>query len=769
MSRGRKRKGEINSLNWEQLFFKNVSSYFPIIISELGKLNQEGNENGLYLLQKVKNEISKKGLKTQILPSITKKEIPYQTPKNWVWCRLGEITNYGSSLRAERSDLSDDTWVLDLEDIEKTSSTLLAKIKFKDRKSLSTKSRFTKGDILYSKLRPYLDKVIVADEDGVCTTEILPLKCFGGINPQYLRYSLKRGDFLKYVNSVTKGMKMPRLGTYEGRMALIPLPPVSEQIPIVAFLEDFQNNNLKQEGHYFNIEVEKKIIALHRSQLLASEIFTETNIQLTQLENLNQAILQEAVQGKLVAQNPDDEPASELLKRIKAEKAISVKKERPLPPIKSEEIPFGIPENWVWCRLGEICSKIGSGSTPKGSNYAKSGFPFFRSQNIYNDRLVYDDMKFVSDEVQKQMNGTIVLGNDILLNITGGSMGRCALVPEDFEEGNVSQHVCIIRPIEVDRNYFHKIVLSPYFQKFIFSSTTGAGREGLPKYNLERFVIPLPPLSEQKRIVAEIEKQFAKTKQLKEHIIANQKATEQLLKALLHRAFEVKEENTETIQQVNGKVVESDTNTVNWNNLAAEPFEKYAAHSVNNIQDIDWEMAMMVACMKSKLGVTYGDVGLQKNVYNTNNLQPIFSKQYAFANSNFGTYCHELKEDLKRNPYLIAQKVANNKEVYAVNPKYSKQVLDKLSAPENKEFIQAVNRMLSIYEHPFINKETDKIELYNTVLKVALDKDTRNIDNIYQGMKDWKINQIKYKTKAEKFSKPDAERMLQLLIEKKIL
>jgi type I restriction enzyme S subunit len=267
----------------------------------------------------------------------------------------------------------------------------------------------------------------------------------------------------------------------------------------------------------------------------------EFSYQLTLLDSLNQAILQEAVQGKLVMQDPKDEPASELLKRIKAEKAKSGKKEKPLPPIKPEEIPFEIPESWVWCRLGEICSKIGSGSTPKGSNYSKSGFPFFRSQNIYNDGLVYDDIKFVSDEVQKQMSGTIVLANDILLNITGGSMGRCALVPEDFEEGNVSQHVCIIRPLHINRNYFHKIVLSPYFQKFIFSSTTGAGREGLPKYNLEQFAIPLPPLSEQKRIVAEIEKQLAKTKQLSKHIIANQQATEQLLKALLHQAFEVRE------------------------------------------------------------------------------------------------------------------------------------------------------------------------------------------------------------------------------------
>lgn len=125
-----------------------------------------------------------------------------------------------------------------MEDIEKETSRLLCIIRFTERNSLSTKSIFKKGEVLYSKLRPYLDKVIVADEDGVCTTEILPLKTYGDINPYYLRYALKRSDFLQYVNSVTKGMKMPRLGTKEGQMALIPFPPFPEQNRIVKKLEE---------------------------------------------------------------------------------------------------------------------------------------------------------------------------------------------------------------------------------------------------------------------------------------------------------------------------------------------------------------------------------------------------------------------------------------------------------------------------------------------------------------------------------------------------
>jgi type I restriction enzyme, S subunit len=256
---------------------------------------------------------------------------------------------------------------------------------------------------------------------------------------------------------------------------------------------------------------------------------------------LRQAILREAMQGKLTKQDTKDGNGKDLLEKIKAEKAKSGKKEKPFPPIKSEEIPFEIPENWVWCRLGEICSKIGSGSTPKGSNYSKNGFPFFRSQNIYNEGLVYDDIKFVSEEVQKQMNGTIVLANDILLNITGGSLGRCALVPNDFKEGNVSQHVCIIRPLRVEIKYFHKIILSPYFQKFIFSSTTGAGREGLPKYNLEQFLIPIPPPAEQNRIVKKLEQFMQLCDELQYSIQQSKIENEKLLQGALRDALKKEE------------------------------------------------------------------------------------------------------------------------------------------------------------------------------------------------------------------------------------
>ena len=271
-------------------------------------------------------------------------------------------------------------------------------------------------------------------------------------------------------------------------------------------------------------------------------------------KKLRQKILDLAIHGKLVPQDPNDEPASGLLERIKAEKERLIKEgkiKRTKKSAKSsdtphyENVPFEVPDNWVWTDIEHICSKIGSGSTPRGSNYSSKGIPFFRSQNIYNGGLVYEDIKFISEEVHQTMIGTEVLPNDLLLNITGGSLGRCAIVPVNFQRGNVSQHVCIMRPIFVVSEYFHAFVLSSIFSKSM--KITGSGREGLPKYNLERMFFPLPPLSEQHRIVSEIENWFALIDQIEQGKLDLQKVIKKAKNKILDLA-------------IHGKLVPQDPN-----------------------------------------------------------------------------------------------------------------------------------------------------------------------------------------------------------------
>ncbi|MCI9596396.1 MAG: restriction endonuclease subunit S [Firmicutes bacterium] len=154
-------------------------------------------------------------------------------PDNWSLCCLGELCDYGNCINVDAKNICDDAWILDLEDIEKDTGVILQKIKKSERNSSSTKHFFHKGQVLYSKLRPYLNKVVIADEDGYCTAEILPLVFSNEVLPQYALYYLMSPTFLKYANRCSYGVKMPRLGTIDGKKAAFPLPPIGEQRRIV--------------------------------------------------------------------------------------------------------------------------------------------------------------------------------------------------------------------------------------------------------------------------------------------------------------------------------------------------------------------------------------------------------------------------------------------------------------------------------------------------------------------------------------------------------
>jgi type I restriction enzyme S subunit len=340
------------------------------------------------------------------------------------------------------------------------------------------------------------------------------------LNAQFLHLYLSRLKDTVLVPLMT-GAANVTLTVTKLKTVKVPLPPIEEQLRIVSLFNRMDNEQ--------------------------AELTDEITHQQTLLKKLRQSILQEAIEGELTAswreQNPNVESASVLLEKIKQEKEQlvidkKIKKQKPLPPINGDEIPFNIPDSWEWCRLGTISAKIGSGSTPRGSNYSESGIPFFRSQNIHNSGLVYSDIKYISNEIHKKMSRTKVLPEDILLNITGGSMGRCTYVPKDFNDANLSQHVCIIRPILLNPIYLHNLVLSPIFQDMIFSSTTGAGREGLPKNNLEQFVIPIIPLEEQKEIVKKIENLFKICDELETQINSSKNNSQTLMQAVLKEAFE---------------------------------------------------------------------------------------------------------------------------------------------------------------------------------------------------------------------------------------
>lgn len=228
---------------------------------------------------------------------------------------------------------------------------------------------------------------------------------------------------------------------------------------------------------------------------------------------LRELILSLAVRGKLVPQDPSDEPASVLLQRIRAEKERLIaegcmKRDKPLPPISEQENPFDLPEGWEWVRLSDLTQKIGAGSTPLGGRevYVSTGIKFLRSQNIWNDGLRLDGVAYIKPETHAKMRSTVVISNDLLFNITGASIGRCAVVPVDFDEANVSQHVTIVRTVFPSLNAFlHKVLVSRHVQQAVMDVQVGVSREGLSIAKLGLFLTPLPPVEEQSRIVARVD------------------------------------------------------------------------------------------------------------------------------------------------------------------------------------------------------------------------------------------------------------------------
>ena len=423
-------------------------------------------------------------------------EVPFDIPDSWEWVRLGNISSYAETKQKVNATSADPSiWGLDLEDIEK-GGRLLEHKTVGERRAVGDKTVFAKGDILYSKLRPYLLKILVAPDDGICTPEIVPFRVYGGIDPNYIVNYLKSPYVDNLINNITYGVKMPRVGTETMTSLLVPIPPLEEQRRIVEKIDGVAS------------AISAYDVAYQKTETLNSAF----------PEALKKSILQEAVQGKLVSQDPSDESAEALLERIRVEKQRLIKEGK----IKKdkhesvifrrdnshyekrgseevcidEELPFEIPSGWSWSRLGTCLDvRDGTHDTPR---YVSEGVPLVTSKNLSNGRIDFSTAKLISREDSQAINQRSKVDSGDIMYAMIGSIGNPVLYQgtDEFSIKNMALFKNIPAGMYMEYVYWFLVLAQEDMRK----AASGGVQAFVSLGYLRNYLIAVPPIAEQKRI-----------------------------------------------------------------------------------------------------------------------------------------------------------------------------------------------------------------------------------------------------------------------------
>ena len=439
-----------------------------------------------------------------VVPSVPDDEKPFDIPESWEWVRLGECSTYADKKeKVLPSEIRPDDWSLDLEDIEKDTGRIVEFRSAGDRRITGDKVVFRKGQILYSKLRPYLKKILVAPKDGICTPELVPFFASSGIDVNYLVVVLKSPHVDFVINSVTYGVKMPRVGTDTMVNLPIPLPPLAEQKRIVAKIEELLPLIDRYEKAWSKLEDFNKRFPV----------------------DMQKSLLQMAIQGKLVEQRPEEGTGEELYCQIQAEKqrlikSGKIKKEKPLPEIAEDEIPFDIPDSWKWARLCNVVDvRDGTHDTPK---YVLEGVPLVTSKNLVNGAIDFANTKLISHADSEAINIRSGVDDGDILFAMIGTIGNPVLIRKDREFS--IKNMALFKPIKSD--LFCMEYLMQYLTKAqvdMRKSANASVQSFVSLSFLRNYLIPLPPLAEQKRIVAKLEELLPLCERLKSPSISSSK------------------------------------------------------------------------------------------------------------------------------------------------------------------------------------------------------------------------------------------------------
>ena len=453
------------------------------------------------LLEKIeaeKKELIKEGKikKQKALPEIKEDEIPFDIPESWEWVRLGDIThNWGQ----KKPDTTFD--YIDVGSIDNVRGRLSDDENLVQAKNAPSRARkiVKQGSVIYSTVRPYLLNICIIDKEFKCepiaSTAFAILHPFSGLNENYLYHVLRSTMFISYVNSMMLGVAYPAINDANLLSGVIPLPPLEEQKRVVAKIEELMPYVDKYSVAYSEVE--------------------ELNKKFP--EDMQKSILQYAIQGKLVEQREEDGTAEDLYKQIQEQKKRlikegKIKKTKVLPEITEDEIPFDVPENWKWVRLHDIVSILGDGihGTPVYNDIGS--YYFINGNNLNNGAIEIKDNTKKVDEEQFIKHKRELNESTVLVSING-TIGNVAFYAG--EKVILGKSACYFNlMIEDFKYYLYWVIKTKYFLDYAIKRATGTTIKNVSLAAMKEFVIPLPPLPEQKRIVEKIEELLPYAKQL---------------------------------------------------------------------------------------------------------------------------------------------------------------------------------------------------------------------------------------------------------------
>jgi type I restriction enzyme, S subunit len=522
--------------------------------------NDEPASELLKAIEIEKKRLVKEGKIKQPKPlaAVELEEVSYDLPDSWEWVHIRDICHdWGQKT-------PDDLFTyIDVGSIDNTKGMICDDIQVLEGSEAPSRARkiVRQGTVIYSTVRPYLLNIAIIEQEysyePIASTAFAIVHPYKGVINRFVYYYLKSPVFIRFVELTMKGVAYPAINDGDFFRGIFPLPPLMEQCQIVAEIDRLMARC--DELEKLRADRSQKLLTVHTAALDAllkakessdfstawhfiTQNFSELYSVKDNVAQLRKTILQLAVMGKLVPQDPNDEPASELLKAIELEKKRlvkegKIKQSKPLLKINLKDVPYELPNGWKWVRLGELTQVITKGSSPnwQGIQYVNEGegILFVTSENVGSYNLLLKKKKFVESRFNEIEPRSILQRKDILMNIVGASIGRTAIFDLDVV-ANINQAVTIIRLIDIaDYKYFLHFFNSSICIDYMYDKQVDNARPNLSMGNISIFNIPLPPLAEQGRIVAEIDRLMALCDRLEESIEAAKGKRTDLLNALM--------------------------------------------------------------------------------------------------------------------------------------------------------------------------------------------------------------------------------------------